>query len=718
MKISVGGGTPSGAKNQSPAMQGVIGVSWRDHRIWRLAGLETLLSQRVAMAWPFRNEGLQTLAGWGRRPSGLRAERFSARRRIACLRLEDGFIRSLRPGRSEAPLSIVADDLGIYYDATAPSRLETLIASAHDERQSLRAEQIAHAWRNGRLSKYNHAPEVAPPMRGQFVLAVDQTAGDASIRYGIADARSFHRMLDAALDEHPSVPVVLKTHPDVISGRKRGHFNGVTPGQASRVVLLGSDAHPPCLLENAAAVYTVTSQMGFEALIWGKPVRTFGMPFYAGWGLTTDDLPAPDRRHTPHRVTLEDLVHAALVEYPRYLDPETGQRCEPERLMEWMALQRRMRERFPAQVHAVGFSRWKKPIVRAFLSGSDVQFTRRADSIPADGTLVSWGIKSETAIQARRASNGAAPSIRLEDGFLRSVGLGADLVRPISWVADDQGIYYDATRPSRLETMLRETDFDAQILERARALRERIVGEGFTKYNVGSAHWQRPPAARQLVLVPGQVEDDASIRRGAPGLRTNMALLRAVREARPAAWLVYKPHPDVVAGLRSSGEDESLARRWCDEIVTDAPMHALLDAADEIHVLTSLAGFEALLRGKPVVTYGCPFYSGWGLTTDVAAAPQVWARRGRKLSIDELVAATLILYPTYVSRRTGAFTTPEHALDELAEWRRLGVKSMPAWRRGMRPLLGLIGRIRSYTPERPCGTIRQNLRAHFARLSK
>ena len=42
---------------------------------------------------------------------------------------------------------------------------------------------------------------------------------------------------------------------------------------------------------------------------------------------------------------MHDLVYAALVEYPRYVDPETGQRCELERAIEWMALQRRMARR-------------------------------------------------------------------------------------------------------------------------------------------------------------------------------------------------------------------------------------------------------------------------------------------------------------------------------------------------------------------------------------
>ena len=114
-------------------------------------------------------------------------------------------------------------------------------------------------------------------------------------------------------------------------------------------------------------------------------------------------------------------------------------------------------------------------------------------------------------------------------------------------------------------------------------------------------------------------------------------------------------------------------------------MHSLLDTVDEVHVLTSLTGFEALLRGKRVVTYGQPFFAGWGLTQDMAPP----TRRTRRLQLDELVAGVLIEYPTYVSRTTGRFTTPERALEELLAWRRTGVSGLPLWRKGLRWILRL-----------------------------
>lgn len=632
--------------------------------------------------WP-RND-VRAIVGWGLKGVFARDAAWAQRAGLPYLALEDGFLRSVRPANGDAALSVVVDPVGVYYDANRPSKLEQDVSRTHTPAQHERAERLLTAWRDGRLSKYNHARELPPPVAEPFVLAVDQTAGDASITYGMASERSFTRMLEAALDEHPGVPVVVKVHPDVVEGRKHANFGALTPGQASRVTLLASNAHPPALLEAAAAVYVVTSQMGFEALMWSKPVRCFGMPFYAGWGLTRDELAAPSRRHG-HAVALTDLVHAALVDYPRYVDPETFARCEAERVLDWMTQQRHHRERFAPRVQAVGFSQWKHTSVRTFLAGSEPRFVESPAPLAKGEQRAVWGRGGP------EAEVGVEDALlRIEDGFLRSVGLGANLVQPLSWVIDRRGMYYDARAPSDLEDLLEAGKFNTALLSRARALREAIVQRGITKYNVGGGAWQRPHGTHTVVLVPGQVENDASISFGAPAVRTNLGLLEAVRKARPDAWIVYKPHPDVLAGKRPGAADIDEAKHWCDEIVTDVPIHRLFEQVDELHVLTSLAGFEALLRGKPVVCHGLPFYAGWGLTED--RIPH--SRRTRQCTLDELVAASLILYPTYVSRVSGAFTTPERALYELQHWENLAPSREAAWLRAARVLKRLKDRWR------------------------
>lgn len=316
--------------------------------------------------------------------------------------------------------------------------------------------------------------------------------------------------------------------------------------------------------------------------------------------------------------------------------------------------------RLPPRVFAYGFSLRKRAMLRRFLGGVEVSFVATRHRIPAGAAVLVWGGAPLPAGIPPDAS-----IFRVEDGFMRSVGLGADLVQPLSWVIDGRGIYFDSTQPSDLEHLLQTTAFPQELVNEARALRERIVGEGLTKYNVGATLWRRPANSSRVLLVPGQVETDDAIRLAAPGIRTNMGLLRAVREANASAYVVYKPHPDVVAGLRRQGRGEHEARWWCDEVVTEAAMGAMLSVVDEIHTITSLAGFEALLRGRSVTCYGQPFYSGWGLTTDLHAI----TRRTRRLALDELAAGALILYAIYVSGETGQLTTPQIALDELLEWR-------------------------------------------------
>jgi capsular polysaccharide export protein len=335
-------------------------------------------------------------------------------------------------------------------------------------------------------------------------------------------------------------------------------------------------------------------------------------------------------------------------------------------------------EKLPSLVYAYGLSGRKLKILRRFTGLSHVENIASCANMSAGSTLMLWG---STPLPDDCPED--AIIVRLEDGFLRSVGLGADLIKPVSWVFDKRGIYFDATRPSDLEVLLATTNFTPELIERAQRLRERIVERNLTKYNVGAGEWKPPASVQRMILVPGQVETDASIRFGASGVNSNMGLLRAVREANPDAYILYKPHPDVLAGLRAKGQDEDQALEWCDEQITNVAMGELLLQVDELHTMTSLAGFEALMRGKRVTCYGQPFYAGWGLTTDMLPVK----RRTRKLTLDELVSSVLILYPTYVSWTTCTVTTPEQALDELLAWREQTGLQAPWWRKLFRIIL-------------------------------
>ncbi len=193
---------------------------------------------------------------------------------------------------------------------------------------------------------------------------------------------------------------------------------------------------------------------------------------------------------------------------------------------------------------------------------------------------------------------------------------------------------------------------------RAKAVIRSLIRGGVSKYNLGGALPDLPEGRR--ILVPGQVEDDASILLGAGNIRTNRALLEAARSANPEAVILYKPHPDVVAGLRKGAVGN--AHELADMVLPDADIAALLDGVDEVWTMTSLTGFEALLRRKKVTVLGAPFYAGWGLTKDLGPRPE---RRKARPSLEGLVHAALIDYPRYLDPVTGQPCPVEVAIKRI-----------------------------------------------------
>ncbi|WP_210736095.1 capsular polysaccharide biosynthesis protein [Massilia sp. Mn16-1_5] len=619
---------------------------------------------------------LSAIAGWGRRPTTERARAYAARHQLPFLALEDGFLRSVGLGvAGAAPLSLVVDDLGIYYDATQPSRLEALIAGlAPDPEKQAQAQRALGLMRRHKLSKYNHAPERSlPPLAAPYtarVLVIDQTMGDVSVRLGGADQARFGAMLEAALAEHPQAEIWVKTHPDVLSGKKQGYLPASALKNADpRLHVLAEDVSPLGLIEQVDQVYVVTSQMGFEALMLEKPVVCFGQPWYAGWGLTDDRHPGMDalRARRPVRRTLAQLFEAAYLQYARYLDPATGGQGDIFDVIDWLARNKQANDATRGSLYCVGMSLWKRAIVRPYLAGASnrVHFVRSAAALarkhlPADARIVMWGVKEEAKLNAL-ARERALPLWRMEDGFLRSVGLGSDLFRPVSLVLDQSGMYYDPASGSALERLLATCELGDEDLERAARFRERHVALKVSKYNLGRTALRVESGGRRVLLVPGQVEDDASIMRGSPAVRTNLDLLRAVRAANPDACILYKAHPDVVAGNRRGAVPAGELAVLADQCVNEANIIDCILASDEVHTMTSLSGFEALLHGRTVHCYGGPFYAGWGLTVDHLALPH----RGRRLGLDALVWAAMLEYPRYVLPGMPGLASAEQVMRHL-----------------------------------------------------
>ncbi|WP_325063042.1 capsular polysaccharide biosynthesis protein [Halovulum marinum] len=651
---------------------------------WRLAPL----------ADPRRADAV---AVWGRRPVSARGQWVARRWNKPLLNVEDAFLRSVRPGPSgERALGLLIDDLALHYDAARPSRLERMLAeSALTPQAETRARDGIAFLRDEGLSKYSDwSPEAPAPAPG-YVLVIDQTAGDAAIAHAGASAESFAAMLAAARAEHPGARLLLRTHPVTAAGHRRGHFGPEDLDQRTQVC--AAPVNPWTLLAGATAVYCVSSQLGFEAILAGHRPVVFGQPFYAGWGLSDDRIPVPRRGRA---LSVEALFHAALIDYPAWYDPHHDRLCAFEDVARALEAQARARRENARPLLCTGMKPWKHAPMRAFLRGEagppafENDPARAVARASGSGrTLLLWAGKETPEIRAAAEAR-AVPLWRAEDGFLRSVGLGAQLLPAASLVIDDLGIYFDPTRESRLERIIAASaDLPSHARKRAEALQSAIVAARLTKYNVGSAAPRFPSRpGRRRVLVPGQVEDDASIRLGTGAVGTNLELLRRARALFPDDVVIYKPHPDIEAGLRQGLIRADEMSRLADHVARDTSAAEAMDQADVVVTMTSLMGFEALLRGREVHCFGTPFYAGWGLTRDHAAP---CPRRVARPDLTALVHAALIAYPRYFDAETGLACAPEVILSRLSA--RAGSVSRHATRRH-KLVAGLQYRLRGLAP--------------------
>lgn len=622
----------------------------RERRVRRIL---SLAGWKVKLGLPGAGDHV---AVWGQSPTASRGEAISAKRGARLMRIEDAFLRSILPGRSgDAAQGLLLDRSGVHFDPSVPSDLEQMLATAplDDHDRLRRAKDVIDRLKLSHVSKYNDFdPEAALPP-APYVVVIDQTRDDASVLASGATPSTFREMLVMAQEENPGLRVLIKTHPETEAGHRPGYYG---PEHAvGKVSLVTAKVSPWALMEGAVAVYTVSSGMGFEAILAGHQPRVFGKPFYAGWGLTKDEYPVPRRTR---RLTRAQIVAAALIDYPTWYDPYRDALCEVEDVLSNLEAQARAWREDRAGYVAVGMRAWKrKPLTQFFGSGRGVVFakadTAAAKAAESERHLMVWASKADTL---------ATPALKIEDGFVRSRGLGAALTPPLSLVRDDLGIYYDPTGPSRLEALVSASvRLPDGAKARAERVIERLVRAGIDKYNLDRVAIPDLPEGRRI-LVPGQVEDDASIRLGTRDVTHNHGLLQRARAANPDAVLIYKPHPDVEAGLREGALPAGEAEEIADIVARESDGVALIDAVDEVWTMTSLMGFEALIRGKSVTCLGAPFYAGWGLTRDLGWVPD---RREARPDLLSLAHAVLIDYPRYFDPVTGRACPIEVVLDRI-----------------------------------------------------
>ncbi|QFU74471.1 glycosyltransferase [Halioglobus maricola] len=268
---------------------------------------------------------------------------------------EQGFVasaaswsHSFREQKIEfACLAYMFDDLAFYYMSEYENRLTRKLNSTSkpDAHEFARADAVINKLVSEKISKYNSQPDyravIGEPGKRK-VLVIDQSYGDSSTHYGLAEDSVFEEMLLAAIKENPDADVIVKTHPDSIYEKdtRAGYYSGLRDFE--NVYFFRQPINPFSLFEMVEKVYVATSGVGLEALLAGKPVVCFGAPFYSGWGLTDD------RQSVPHRQrqrSLTELFHYTYIWYTHYFTPLSDGECQIEEALDYITRYRSMETR-------------------------------------------------------------------------------------------------------------------------------------------------------------------------------------------------------------------------------------------------------------------------------------------------------------------------------------------------------------------------------------
>jgi capsular polysaccharide export protein len=310
-----------------------------------LPGLANFLGKEILYA-PKKND-LKQLTGiiaWGINHQAQRPRKIAARFGLPFFTLEEGFLAFLtdpckQDMKKYALLSLICDRTGIYYDARQASDLENLLNHIYlDSTQKAIADELMQRILQSNITKFNALSNRLPAYmqeERERVLVVDQTYNDYSVYCGLANETSFTAMLEAALDENPHAQIVVKIHPKVVEGTKFGYLTHIAKNNAS-LRFCADYVNPLAMIKKVDKIYTVTSQLGFEALIARKEVHCFGMPFYAGWGLTNDRVTCVRRRR---KLNIQELFHGSYVQYPLYLHPERRALCSLDEIIQYLMIQ-------------------------------------------------------------------------------------------------------------------------------------------------------------------------------------------------------------------------------------------------------------------------------------------------------------------------------------------------------------------------------------------
>lgn len=291
-----------------------------------------ILKRKISKAFDCLPERPQFYIIWGKKKNIL-IRYLALMSKAKIYYMEDGFLRSFGRGALHVtPQSIVLDKIGIYFDAKHPSDLENILNQPIDNTFIQRADVGIALMRAAKLTKYCNL--IDPATQDNFVpfertdrysiLVIGQVEDDASIIYGTRRRKMTNNdMILEVHRRHPAALIYYRPHPDVINNNRKKYSD--IKDVIDVCVILDHKIPLHNVLKSVDHVYTMTSLVGMEALVYEKKVTTLGLPFYAGWGLTDDALTSQRRQRT---LSLQELFAGVYLIYPRYYHPASNERID------------------------------------------------------------------------------------------------------------------------------------------------------------------------------------------------------------------------------------------------------------------------------------------------------------------------------------------------------------------------------------------------------
>lgn len=651
-------------------------------------------------------KNVQGIVVWGKKKAQ-EALQLAEKFKTEIIYLEDGFLRSLTTGQDNklTPLSLIIDKKNIYYDCNQPSELEDIAnnldyylqESKTDKNILLKQASQAIEYKNfHELSKYNSATENYNTQTinnndKKNLLLIDQVQEDLSVKYSNSSKQEFIQLFEDSLKLYDSYNIYIKAHPASNTGYLEELYINSPQDIKDKITLIKENINSINLLKQIDCVFTVCSLLGFEALLLNKEVHCYGSAFYSNWGLTQDKQLISRRQA---KLTIQELFAISYILCTKYINPSTNKETNIFYTLKLLQKQKEVNIKNKGDIYFFSFHwfnkfwkyfSWfnmqslKRDRIRKYLSSTNnkIYFPENIQhaqelGINKHSKIYTWGNREKFVPNLENLVEELNNKLgHIEDGFIRSVGLGSDCIMPMSLACDQTGVYYDHSSNSELFNILNNYTFNTRIINYAKQIKQLIIKNNISKYNVQykeldpESELFNLPKDRKKILTIGQVPKDASIVKSTEfPVNSNLRLLKEVRKQNPDAFIIFKVHPDMLAGNRKSDRVPGYQLlQHCDYIDCSTNAIQLLDFIDEVHTMTSLTGFEALVRGIPVVTYGRPFYAGWGLTQD--NLPQT--NKQRKLSIDELIAGTLILYPYYLDPKTNQICLIEDVIEIITQ---------------------------------------------------